>query len=47
MGEETFLDKARNFIAALSFKVFLWANRMTKDEYFNQLEIENKLSGKI
>ncbi len=40
MGKETFFDKIRELISSLAFRVFLWANRLTQEEYFKQIESE-------
>jgi hypothetical protein len=33
MSKTVFWDRVRDKVAALSFSVFLWAMRMTEDEY--------------
>ena len=34
MGKQSLLDRIREWIGGIAFDVFLWANRMTQDEYF-------------
>ncbi len=33
MGEPTFLDNVRDFIGHIAWRVFLWANGMTDEQY--------------
>ena len=37
MGKPTLFDRIRRFISDVAFTVFLWANRMTEDEYRNNI----------
>ena len=41
MGKQTLIEKIKGFISKKAFKLFLWANEMTKEEYWKQIyEIE-------
>jgi hypothetical protein len=33
MGNQSFLDRVRGWIGGIAFNVFLWANRMTAEQY--------------
>jgi hypothetical protein len=33
MGEPSFADKVMSFIGSVAWRVFLWSNRMTSEEY--------------
>lgn len=35
MGKLTFLDKIRNIIGKVAWKVFLWSIQMTQDNYWS------------
>lgn len=37
MGKATFFDNVREWIGGIGFRVFLWAYRMTQDEYFAEI----------
>ena len=37
MGKQTFLNKIREFIGGVAFKIFLWANQTSADEYFDMI----------
>jgi hypothetical protein len=37
MGKQGLFDQMREFIGAIAFKVFLWAYRMTNDEYLSMV----------
>jgi len=43
MGDETIIQKLKNFIASVSFKVFLWSIDMTADEYWTGIYKEESL----
>ncbi len=38
MGKDTLFDKLRYWISGIAFDVFLWANRMTANEYLSEIE---------
>jgi hypothetical protein len=42
MGEETFCDKIRGFIAKISFEIYLWAKYMTLEEYLTEIYLQEK-----
>lgn len=42
MGEETIIQKIKDFIAGVSFKLFLWGNGLTKEEYWKQIYEQEK-----
>lgn len=42
MGPESFLDRLRDLITSVSFRVFLWSIGQTDDEYWTEVyEIES------
>lgn len=43
MRKMTVLDKIREWIGGIAFRVFLWSAQMTKDEYLEQVEKEARV----
>lgn len=37
MGKPSFFDNVREWIGGLGFRLFLWAYRMTQDEYIEMI----------
>ena len=37
MGKPTIWDEIRGIIAGVAWRVFLWANRMTAEEYWSEI----------
>lgn len=37
MGKQSFGSMVRDIIAYASFSIFLWAIRMTRDQYWNEI----------
>lgn len=40
MGKLSFFDNVRRFISNVSFSVFLWASRLSADQYWARIEID-------
>lgn len=40
MGKQSFTSKVREFISGLAWDVFLWANRMTDDQYHTLYKLD-------
>jgi hypothetical protein len=38
MGKQTIWSKIREFISGIAWRVFLWANQMTNEEYMQSIE---------
>ncbi len=41
MGNPTLLDLIRGFIGGIAWRVLLWANRMTKEEYWEEIRSDD------
>lgn len=37
MSQPSFLDKVRLFISHIAWSIFLWANRMTQEQYLDRV----------
>jgi len=37
MGEPTFWEQVRGWIGGVAWQVFLWCNRMTDEEYWEEI----------
>lgn len=42
MGKLRILDRIRNVVGSIAWKVFLWSIRMTEDEYFEEVYKQEK-----
>ena len=42
MGEETILEKIRDFISRVSFKIYLWSIQRTAEQYWNEIYLQEK-----
>lgn len=42
IGEDTIWDKIRQLIGRISWKLFLWANRMTAEQYWKEIYEQEK-----
>ena len=42
MGKDNIFDMLRNLIGSISWKLFLWANRTTAEEYWKEIFEQEK-----
>lgn len=42
MGPETFFDRIRDLIGSSAWRIFLWSNRMTEEQYWEQIYVQEK-----
>ena len=47
MGKSTLLEKIRDWIGGISFDIFLWAGKMSADEYWNKIYEHEKICHKL
>lgn len=40
MGKETFFDIFREWVGGVAFSILLWSLRMTKEQYWNEMEAQ-------
>lgn len=42
MGKSSLIDKIKTLIANIGFKLFLWANQLTQEEYWKAIYEQEK-----
>jgi len=47
MGKQSLFDSIREWIGGVAFRVFLWSNRMTQDQYIDAIVEEAWSEGDI
>ena len=47
MGKQSLLDRVREWIGGVAFRVFLWSIRMTQDQYIDAIVEEAWSEGRI
>lgn len=43
MGKISFFERLRQWIAGMGFKVFLWGNRMSQEEYWREIAEQERV----